>query len=178
MLRKILPIILVLFLLVGLFGCGGDSESPDTSLTPNPEIGQEEPAVEDYKLLFEGVDVSPGQPFSADTIEREAIISRMPSSAFAHYVSAYNYDDLLQLSVTEIDGVETIYFVHILDAEISTPNGVRLGDSVERVYELYRENYEEVGIRKIYVIGDIEVSFFINDGVVVDIELWIYGLLV
>ena len=177
MLRKILPIILVLIAGLVLFGCNGDDNGGNgTSAASAPDVSEGN-GDDDYVFIFDGVNVSPGQAFSVDLIEREAVISRVPSSAFEHYVSSYNYDDLVQISVTEINEIETIYFVHILDESIATANGIRFGDSVERVRELYGDDYEEVGVRMTYVIDEIEVSFFIRDDVVIDIELWMYGLL-
>jgi len=176
MIKKMSAIFLLIILVAVLAGCGTDDSPADVS-QPEQSEAAANGSDDSFTIIFEGVNITPGNEFNQDAIDGEPEVSLIPSSAFPNDpVHIYNYSELIEIHAVMLDGVETIYFVHILDESIATAEGVSISDDVSRVLEVYGEEYEDGGIRKIYTRGDVELSFIIRDDVVVSIEYWLAGL--
>ncbi|MCL2212421.1 MAG: hypothetical protein FWB93_01115 [Oscillospiraceae bacterium] len=183
MLKKLFAIILIGTIAVLITtGCSEQNTDNNSETTNNNNDGgnienNDNTPNNYFELIFRGVNIAPGQSFDPDQVEGEPTIARIPSSAFPDDpVYIYNYDDLLEINVVRLNGVDTIYFVHILCESISTSRGISINDPVSSVFAAYGDDYIDGGIRMSYVMGDVELSFLIINEIVASVEYWIAGL--
>lgn len=124
---------------------------------------------EGFKVLYLGVDVTPGTPFNRNDIPEEGTYSEIPSCAFegTDNVATFSHTEITS---AQVNGVETVYSVYFLDTEIKTEEGVSISDNREKVIEAYGNNFEENGNKITYTKGNVELSFLIENDIVTSIE--------
>ncbi len=92
-----------------------------------------------------------------------------PSCAYQGMDKIYTYPGF-DLYTYVKDGVDYVNSVYFLDASVSTPEGLRLGSSVEEMLAAYGDGYtEEYGVYT-YTKEKTSLTFIITDGVVEAIE--------
>lgn len=92
-----------------------------------------------------------------------------PSCAFKGLDKIYSYNgfDLYTYPKGSVDYVNSIYFI---DDSVATPEGIRLGSTVEEMLAAYGDNYtEEYGVYT-YTKEKSTLSFIVTDGVIESIE--------
>lgn len=92
-----------------------------------------------------------------------------PSCAFKGLDKIYSYNgfDLYTYPKGSVDYVNSIYFI---DDSVSTPEGIRLGSTVEEMLAAYGDDYtEEYGVYT-YTKEKSTLSFIVTDGVIESIE--------
>ncbi len=92
-----------------------------------------------------------------------------PSCAFEGLDKIYSYNgfDLYTYPKGSTDYVNSIYFI---DDSVATPEGIRLGSTVEEMLAAYGEDYvEEYGVYT-YTKEKSTLSFIVTDGVIESIE--------
>ncbi len=65
---------------------------------------------------------------------------------------------------------EIVYSIYFIDANITTTEGLALGDSRDDVLSLYGDDYEESGRALVYTKGNTQLSIILQDDVVISIE--------
>ena len=132
----------------------------------NTEVSVED---ENFNVSYLGVDVTPGIPYDRNSIPEEGTYSEIPSCAFegTDNVSTFSH---VEITSTQIDGVESVYSVYFLDTEVQTKEGVMISDERSKVIEKYGNDYEEVGNKITYTKGQVQLSFLIENDVVTSIE--------
>jgi len=92
-----------------------------------------------------------------------------PSCAFKGLDKIYSYNGF-DLYTYPKDGTDYINSIYFIDESVSTPEGIRLGSTVEEMLEAYGDSYtEEYGVYT-YTKEKSTVSFIVTDGVVESIE--------
>lgn len=80
----------------------------------------------------------------------------------------YEYDGFNVYTVP-FDGVDKVTEITI-SSGISTPKGISIGDSEEKVTETYGSNFKKIGKFISYSIEDKSLQFFMTDGKVSEID--------
>lgn len=87
--------------------------------------------------------------------------------------NVYEYD-YFEIESYKVDNVEKIYSITITSEEQSTNEGIKIGDSVETMQEVYGINYTNpVSNIYIYTISNTNISFITENDIIVLIKYYL-----
>ena len=176
--RKLIAIMAMLMLTFALTACGADAEmNADlviTRATEETEVVQEEnvqaeAAKEEYCFVAEGVELIPGAAFDPAILPEAASLYTVPSCAIEGTDNVYNYESFEVTAYDDGTG-EVIYSIYIIDPNTTTPEGLALGDGLDRVLELYGEGYQLNGTAYDFYGTETMLSIIIQNEAVASIE--------
>ncbi|MCD8118260.1 MAG: hypothetical protein LUE29_01985 [Lachnospiraceae bacterium] len=187
--KKVVVVMTVAVMFACLAACGDSSEensqvitrdtsgddatttAADTTDDANDGSGEdaENAADEAFSFVTDGVTLTPGTILDLSGMPDANDIYTVQSCAIEGMDNVYMYD-AFELTAFEEDGVETIYSVYFTDANITTPEGLALGDDVSLVTELYGDDYEGDDTQITYTKGNTELVILLQDDVVISIE--------
>lgn len=149
----------------------GGGEAGGTEQESVPASDQKRSAAEEgpFGFLYEGVTLTPGEPFDRSTLEGYSEVSEVPSCAFDGNDNVYNYG-AFELTTYVEEGGERVYAVYFIDSNLPTTEGLCLGDTVEDMKSLYGENYVMEETAYIYTRGETLLTVIARDDIVVSIE--------
>lgn len=193
--KKVFVMILALACLLMLCACGNKEEEPtQPQLTLGAEVTQAtkgteapteaiveapseqpseaaKPEVKALNLVFtyEGVTLKPGDAFDPSVLPETDNVYKVPSCALEGTDNVYGYDAFEVTAFDEGNG-EFIYSIYFVDPNLTTPEGLALGDGLEDVTALYGENYTQNGTEYVYSDGSVNLILLLEGDVVVSIE--------
>lgn len=142
-----------------------ETDGSDTA-TENTEASSSDDA---FYFETDGVTITPGTALDLSVLPDANDTYTVPSCAIDGTDNVYMYDTFELTAYDEGNG-EIIYSIYLTDANITTPEGLALGDDASRVTELYGEDYEESGTSMTYTKGSTELIIILQNDVVVSIE--------
>lgn len=182
--KKIIALSFCLMLLMGLTACGSDEISEERMITRPPEeyveaapvAVAEEPtqpetteaapvqaaapaALGNYTFETNGVELIPGDPFDPGILPEAVSVYEVPSCAIVGTDNLYNYGSF-ELTAFDDGEKELIYSILLTDPNITTTEGLALGDNVQKVTDIYGEGYTQQGNAYVYT-GDAEMLYII-----------------
>lgn len=186
--KKLIAMLLALMMVLCFAACG-EEESPDADLviTRAPEEKEEAPATEapaeqapateapaaveagNYIFTANGVDLIPGAAFDPAVLGEPASIYEVPSCAIEGTDNVYNYEAFEVTAYDDGTG-EVIYSIYFLDPNLTTNEGLALGDDAAKVVDLYGDNYAEDGNAYVYTRTEGQLFVILQDDVVISIE--------
>lgn len=181
--RKILVLSLAVLLLVSLAACNENTETPQITIGTQPPqqttapqgttAPQETTAPtqtgEVYAFVYEEVSLCPGEAFDASALPEASSTYQVPSCALEGTDNVYNYGTFEVTAYDEGKG-EYIYSVYFLDPNLTTPEGLALGDTAAKAQELYGKDYETQETAMVYTRGDTQLILIVQQDSVVSIE--------
>lgn len=188
--KKLIALMLALVMALALAACGGSAdpnEIPEitkgnSEQEENPvQNGSEEqnqqsqqennvPADEhEYSYTYEGVELIPGNPFDPSVLPEADSVFEVPSCAIEGTDNLYNYGTFELTAFNDGTG-EVIYSIFFIDPNITTDEGLALGDDVSKVIELYGEGYTQEGTAYVYTSGNTILSILVQNDTVTSIE--------
>lgn len=93
-----------------------------------------------------------------------------PSCAYIGLDKVYVYKGFSIYTYPDSNAVDHVLQVALTDDTLSTPEGLILGDSAQKVIELYGENYVESGGSYAYTLGKTTLTIIIKNDRVVSIQ--------
>ena len=81
----------------------------------------------------------------------------------------YTYEHYKVITYLEED-LERIYSVTLLDDQVSTMEGIKVSDSVDKLFQVYGENYQIRNEGYEYFKGNTSLFFFVHNSSVTKIE--------
>ena len=184
--KKMIAVLLSLLMLLTLTACGEPADKP-TNTTTEAVVNTTENVPEDttaaaqdttaateaqdtgFVFTFKGVDLIPGQAFNAAAMPEASSVFQVPSCAIEGTDNVYNYEAFEVTAYNDGTG-EVIYSIYIIDPNITTPEGLALGDSLDRVVELYGDGYVVSGTAYDYSSEGTMLSIIIQSDAVASIE--------
>lgn len=180
--KKMIAILLAALAVVSLAACGKDDATPqqitmstqpkETAVQTEATEAQSAPAEsakEPFAFRWEGHTAVPGQAFEADKWPEAESLYQVPSCAVEGTDNVYNFGGF-EITAFAQNGSERIYSVYLIDPNLTTPEGLALGDAAARVTELYGEDYAPDGAALVYTAGDTQLIVISENDVVVSIE--------
>ena len=189
--KRILVLSCCLMLLLCLTACGSDELSEERMITcpaeeatePVAAMAVEETAaatevtetqaaqeaaavaVGNYTFDANGVELIPGDPFDPGVLPEANSVYEVPSCAIEGTDNLYNYGTF-ELTAFDDGEKELIYSILLTDPNITTTEGLALGDDVQKMVSIYGEGYTQQGNAYVYT-GDAELLYIIaqNDKV-------------
>ena len=181
--KKIFALVLALAMTLCLCACGG-SGNADAEIggggaqggsvdmgEAKVETKEEETKDEGYfAFTFEGVELVPGKSFDASVLPEAQSVFTVPSCAQQGTDNLYNYGTIEVTAYNGGDG-EVVYSIFFIDANITTNEGLALGDTKDKVIELYGEDYTDNGSEFTYRKGDTLLVIIFQNDVVFSIDI-------
>ncbi len=184
--KKYIAILLCLVWLLTLAGCSSSTGSEDEILlTKSTESTEENPEgstasqaetqqteagdTAPFTFVTDGVALTPGEPFDASALPEPESTFQVPSCAIDGSDNVYNYGTF-ELTAYDDGSGETIYSILFIDPNLTTPEGLALGDNVEKMISLYGEDFQQEGTGYTYTSGGTQLCIIAQDDVVNSIE--------
>ena len=122
------------------------------------------------KSLLEPIkELVPGAVFDPSVLPEPASIYQVPSCAIVGTDNVYNYETF-ELTAFDDGEKEVIYSILLLDPNITTQEGLALGDDAAKVTQLYGSDYVQEGTAWIYPAETSMLGLIIQADHVVSIE--------
>lgn len=177
--KKFLIWILVLLLLASLCACGGgeaDQPNSTSGSTPDSDVqGTTSAAVgKGYAFVYKDVELTPGEQFQPDALPEPKYEYAAPNCALDGNDVVYNYGDI-EVAVYSDGKTNTIQSVYIINPNLTTPEGLALGDDLAKVKQLYGNNYTQNGAQWQFAKGNMVLCLLIQDDFVASIEYLLAG---
>lgn len=124
-----------------------------------------------YSFSYNNVSITPGSSFD----ELKPLLGEYTgyfeaaSCAFDGNDKIYTYGSV-QISVSPLAGVDTVYMVTLLDDSVATPEGIRVGDAKAAVLKAYGDKGVDNGASIVYIAGLTELVFLIRDDCVTSVQ--------
>ncbi|MCD8250401.1 MAG: hypothetical protein LUC60_11280, partial [Lachnospiraceae bacterium] len=150
--KKALVLAMVMLLAASVAACGssGSTDASEQAITRSEEDEENEEEAETeesvsvvqeaqeegvFSFEVDGVTLTPGEAFDASALPDADDVYTVPSCAVEGSDNVYNYTDFEVTAYDAGDG-EVTYSIYLIDPNITTPEGLALGDTVETVTEL------------------------------------------
>lgn len=182
--KKLIALMLCLMML-SLAACGGSEDTADEQMITRPtevrdtavvleevetpaetaavtEAPAAAAAVGNYIFVADGVALVPGSVFDPSILPEAQSVYEVPSCAIEGTDNLYNYGSY-ELTAFDDGTNELIYSILLIDPNITTTEGLALGDSAAKVVELYGEGYSIQGTSWVYS-SDAEQLIIILQG--------------
>lgn len=124
-----------------------------------------------YTFDASGVTVEVDAPFAdiESDLGEPVDFFESESCAFGDLDKVYTYSGF-RIDTYQLEGTDYVSDVVFMDDTISTPEGVAIGDSVDKMKEAYGEPTEEDASQAIYEKGDMKLVFILDGDTIKTIE--------
>ena len=176
--KKLITVLALLVLVFALAACGSEAEqnadlvitrATEESQSAEVENVQAEAVKEEFCFIAEGVELIPGADFDPTVLPEAASLYTVPSCAIEGTDNVYNYETF-EITAYDDGTGEVIYSIYIIDPNITTPEGLALGDGLDRVLELYGDEYQMNGAAYDFYGTETMLSIIIQNEAVASIE--------
>ena len=184
--KKLIALLMAALMILSLAACGnsadpddipaitqGKDEAEDTPAAPEQQENQQQentPAAQGvYSYTYEGVELVPGAPFDPSVLPAADSVFEVPSCAIEGTDNLYNYGTFELTAFNDGTG-EVIYSIFFIDPNITTDEGLALGDDVTKMVELYGESYTQEGTAYVYTSGNTILSILVQNDTITSIE--------
>ena len=172
--KKLIALLLVLTLAVAMVACGTKTEDPGAlEITKAATEPEEENAASSgnvkLQFVYEGVTMIPGQAFDASALPEADSLYTVPSCALEGTDNVYSYGGFEVTAFDQGQG-EFIYSVYIIDDSVATPEGLKIGDNIDKVVELYGSDFQDNDGEYVYTQGEVMLIVLFEGDSVVSIE--------
>lgn len=135
-------------------------ENAETGNTETAAAQAEAPvSLGNYTFAADGVELIPGDPFDPGILPEAVSVYEVPSCAIVGTDNLYNYGSF-ELTAFDDGTQELIYSILLTDPNITTAEGLALGDDLQKMTDLYGEGYTKQGNAYVYS-GDAELLYII-----------------
>ena len=172
--------ILVLTMMLAMVLCacgGGSSKKIEGEVNTSNEQTQEAETTEESAAVQKGytyihndvvVEIDADAAVAVEQLGEPLSYFEAPSCAFEGIDKIYTYSSF-EIETYPMEGKDFISMVTFKDDSITTPEGVGIGDTVDKVKEVYGDCTEEGGML-VYEKDGMKLCFIVKDGAVVSVE--------
>lgn len=149
-------------------GCSKPESKEEKETTKQQEVGKKEVK---GSLTYEGADITPGKSFNEKSIASTPEKSELPSCALEGMDHVYRYESV-EITANVNKGKEIIYSVYFINENASTNEGVKIGDSKEKMINTYGDGYTNDESLYTYVSdnGKVNINFQIENNIITGID--------
>ncbi len=122
-----------------------------------------------YTFVYEDKEFILGDVFTEDKYGKAIDYSEVASCAFEGLDKTYTYEHFVVTTYPSgnTDKIMSIYFN---DSEISTTEGIKIGDSINDLTTKYGNEYEEEDNLYTYTLGKTHIKFIHENDIITSIE--------
>ena len=131
--------------------------------------GTKEKKEEAFSFQYEDLTINLGAELDKDKLGKELNYSETQSCAFEGLDKTYTYEhfEITTNPYKDGDKIGSIYF---LDDEVTTVEGLKKGDSLAMMEEIYGKDYALENSVYTYTKGKTELQFLVQDDTIISIE--------
>lgn len=169
--KKFIALVLALILILSLAACTETkpkTTDPETTGTTAATEGTQ-PQEGSYSFTASGVELTPGAAFDPAVLPEADFTYEVPSCAIEGTDLVYNYATF-ELTAYDDGSGAVIYSVFLIDANLTTPEGLAIGDDAARVTELYGSDCQKTDNQLTYTKGATQLIILLQDDTVISIE--------
>lgn len=122
-----------------------------------------------YTFTFSDVELIPGAAFDAAKLPDAASTYQVPSCALEGTDNVYNYE-AFEVTAFNDGKSEYIYSIYFLDPNLATPEGLALGDTLDKVVDLYGDGYIQEGTSYTYESAGTMLIIILQNDTIASIE--------
>jgi len=176
--KGILFLTVILAAALMMAGCGGDSTGKETekptsssgsasssgNTSSSGNVGANAQSEDGFIFESDGTKVVMNAE-AADIIKalgEEKDYFEAESCAFKGIDKTYTYSGF-RLYTYPVDEVDYVLSVDFMDDSVSTTEGISIGNTKEKVIEVYGEDYEKSGSGIVYTKGKSQLKFILDD---------------
>lgn len=172
MLRS-LAVLMALAICMAFVGCE-DTSGGDVVIggNGNGNNGGENEAGQTYAFVYNNVKITPNDlvdPLIA-ALGSDYTYYESPSCAYTGMDKCYLYQGFSIYTYPDDKGVDHVLQVILTDDSLSTPEGLIIGDTAQRVVELYGNNYTESDGSYAYTLGKTRLMIIMKNDRVQSIQ--------
>ena len=124
---------------------------------------------EGYVLEYQGKEIKMGTDFKQAELPKANGTYEADSCAIEGTEITYTYENF-EVATNSNGNSEQIVSAYLIDGELATKEGVRIGDTLDKMLQTYGENYTQSDISYIYTKGNTELIFIVNNDSITSIE--------
>ncbi len=165
--KRWMAFLAALLLILSLAAC----QQPETADQPEDtqtQLQNTEPT-EPFAFQTGGMSLIPGETFDAAKLPEAASVYQVPSCAVEGTDNVYNYEDFEVTAFQDGSG-EYIYSIYFITPNITTPEGLALGDDAQKATKCYGADYQVDGSAWVYTRQETVLSVIIQNDSVIGIE--------
>lgn len=164
--KKCLLATAMMILCAGLTACSGDSKSEGTQ----PQTQQEVQASTGYVYTSKGLTIKIDGSVTeyVDKLGEPTGYYEAKSCAFDGMDKFWYYDGFT-LQGYQKDGADLLYAITFDDDTVKTEEGVKIGDSKDKMTSAYGTDYSQDGTVYSYASGNMNLQFTVKDDVIMGI---------
>ena len=177
--KKILTITMAFLLVLSMAACGGNQSDQTTTApvkdtapagnqTTTAPVETTPVQQEAFSFVYEGVTIICGTAFDPTGLP-EVEPSRVPSCAFDREDVVYTYDSF-EVITNDRNGSLIVYSIYFLDPNLTTPEGLAMGDDAAKITTLYGTDCQNANGEIVYQKGDTRLVIVLQNDTVFSIE--------
>lgn len=148
-----------------------NEEDMTEDLVIDKEITEEKTAYKGYAFIYQDTVIeidAEADPILAQLGEANSYFEAA-SCAFNGLDKMYTYTSF-ELDTYPVEDKDFISMILFKDDSVATVEGISIGDSVDKIIEVYGEDYSEESGMIVYVKDNMKLCFIIEEGSVISIE--------
>ena len=166
-------IVVIILVIVGVVFLNRNSEPTTVATTAeeeNPSSSQETENTEDiYLFKSDDTEIPLGAEYSSLNLGDSKDYYEVQSCAFNGMDKIYTFDNY-EIHTYPDNGTDKVLSVYFLNDQVSTTEGVKIGDSLDKMTQTYGTDYEQLDTQYIYTKGLTQLIFIVEDGNITSIE--------
>ena len=169
---KLLTTIITIALCTITVGCSKEPNQDIVIGESSTTTVEEEVAMEKYAFIHNNVEITPNdlvEPL-VTALGSDYNYYESPSCAYIGLDKCYVYEGFSIYTYPDDKAEDHVLQVVLTDDSLSTPEGLIIGDTSEKVIELYGEDYVESDGSYAYTLGKTTLNVIIQNGTVVSIQ--------
>ena len=179
--RRLFSLLFIAAMVFSLVGCGGSNEkviereaAPKSSGSDAPmtsENAQAETAASGFVFIYNGVRIDMDAEASAivSSLGEPVSYFEAASCAFDGLDKMYTYGGF-ELDTYPTDNRDYVSAIVFRDDSVTTPEGVMIGDSTEKLQQVYGAPASSSGNLVTYAAGNMELRFILDGDIIASIE--------
>ena len=161
-------IIIIVLVVVGVVFLNKQPEQ--TSSTENAEIQETSTPAEDVYTFKSGETIIPlGAEYSSLNLGEAKDYYEVQSCAFDGMDKIYTFDHY-EVHTYPDAGTDKVLSVYFLDDQVTTTDGVKIGDSIDTMTEKYGSDYDQLDTQYTYSKGQTQLKFIVENNIITSIE--------
>lgn len=163
-------IVVIALVVVGVVFLNRPSTEPTAVVEDNMDASQEAENTEDvYVFDDNGKKLTLGVEYSSLNLGEPADYYEVQSCAFDGMDKIYTFDNYEVHTYPDND-TDKVLSVYFLNDQVSTTEGVKIGDSMDKMVETYGDGYEQLETQYTYTKGLTQLKFIVENNVITSIE--------
>lgn len=178
--KKIRLIAAMCLVALALAACGKPTDTPSPE-NPTPTASTNPGQVTDtpenktkFAFSYNNVKITPNDYTKAlvKAINADYEYLESPSCAYVGLDKCYIYKDFTIYTYPDSKAEDHVLEIELTTDSISTPEGLKIGDTSDKAKEIYGSNYRDINGSLEYTALDTALQVLVKDGKIVSIQYW------